>query len=540
MSFTNIISLLGGLGAFLFGMEYMGSGLEMAAGSRMKDLLEKLTRNRILGFLLGVFVTVVIQSSSATTVMVMGFINAGIMDLAQATGVIFGANIGTTITSVLIALDVSGIAPFCLFVGAFLMLYSKNKKFKHIGQIILGFGLLFQGLNTMSGAMKPLQDVPWFQNFIMNAQSPVLGIVVGIILCAIIQSSSAAVGIVQALAAQGLMPLYFASFLVCGINIGSAMPTLLASMNARNGAKRASIVYLINNLVGAVIMTIVTLLFPYTDLIESLVSEPAFQISVIHIIFKVVSAAVLLPMTNVVVKLTYFIIPKQKHEDACRLEFIDENLAGAPSVTMLQIRNEVDRMAGLVRTNIDLSMDALLTGKVADAKKIEENETVIDYLTDAISDYLVKLNVQEMTDKDSQYVKHVFQALGDLERIGDYAENLQHQTERQKEKSIEYSPSALEELREIYANANELFDHAVAAFYQQNVHIDELKHMARLQRKIRKQTNQAKANHMERLRQGNCGVEAGIIFGEILNSLNRIGGHSINIAEAATAPRSLE
>ncbi len=540
MSFTNIISLLGGLGAFLFGMKYMGDGLEMAAGSKMKDLLEKLTRNRILGFLLGVFVTVVIQSSSATTVMVMGFINAGIMDLAQATGVIFGANIGTTITSVLIALDVSGIAPFCIFIGAFLMLYSKKKQTKHIGQVILGFGLLFQGLHTMSGAMKPLKDVIWFQEFIMNAKSPLLGLLVGAALCAVIQSSSAAVGILQALAMQGLMPLYFASFLVCGINIGSAMPTILASMNARNNAKRASMIYLINNLVGAVIMTVVTLALPYTQFIEGLIPDPMFQVSLVHIIFKVVSAAVLLPLTNQVVKLTYLMVPKQKHEDACRLEFIDVNLVGSPSVTLLQIRNEVERMAGLVRTNLQLSMEALLSGKVADAKQIEDNEAVIDYLTDAISDFLVKLNVREMSDRDAQYVNRVFQTLSDLERIGDYAEQLLHLTERQEEKQVSYSAAAMQELTVINDNAIQLFDKAVAAFYRQNISLDELKRMAKTQRNIRKLTSQSQLNHMERLRSGECGVEAGILFGEILNSLSRVGGHAINIAEAATVPHGME
>lgn len=540
MSFTNIISLLGGLGAFLFGMKYMGDGLEMAAGSKMKDLLEKLTRNRILGFLLGVFVTVVIQSSSATTVMVMGFINAGIMDLAQATGVIFGANIGTTITSILIALDVSGIAPFCIFIGAFLMLYSKKKQTKHIGQVILGFGLLFQGLHTMSGAMKPLKDVIWFQEFIMNAKSPLLGLLVGAALCAVIQSSSAAVGILQALAMQGLMPLYFASFLVCGINIGSAMPTILASMNARNNAKRASMIYLINNLVGAVIMTVVTLALPYTQFIEGLIPDPMFQVSLVHIIFKVVSAAVLLPLTNQVVKLTYLMVPKQKHEDACRLEFIDVNLVGSPSVTLLQIRNEVERMAGLVRTNLQLSMEALLSGKVADAKQIEDNEAVIDYLTDAISDFLVKLNVREMSDRDAQYVNRVFQTLSDLERIGDYAEQLLHLTERQEEKQVSYSAAAMQELTVINDNAIQLFDKAVAAFYRQNISLDELKRMAKTQRNIRKLTSQSQLNHMERLRSGECGVEAGILFGEILNSLSRVGGHAINIAEAATVPHGME
>lgn len=540
MSISNIISLLGGLGAFLFGMKYMGDGLEMAAGSKMKDLLEKLTRNRFLGFLLGVLVTVVIQSSSATTVMVMGFINAGIMDLAQATGVIFGANIGTTITSVLIALDVSGIAPFCLFLGAFLMLYSKKKQTKHIGQIILGFGLLFQGLHTMSGAMKPLKDVIWFQDFIMNAKNPMLGILVGAVLCAVIQSSSAAVGILQALAMQGLMPLYFASFLICGVNIGSAMPTILASMNARNNAKRAAMIYLINNVVGAVIMTVVTLAFPYTQFIESIIPDPMFQVSVVHIIFKVVSAAVLLPLTNQVVKLTYLLVPKQKHEDACRLEYIDVHLVGSPSVTLLQIRNEVERMAGLVRTNIQLSTSALLSSRVADAKPIEDNEAVIDYLTDAISDFLVKLNVREMNDGDAQYVNRVFQTLSDLERIGDYAEKLLYLTEQQEEKKVVYSASALQELAVINDNATQLFDDAVAGFYRQDVHLDQLKRMAKTQRQLRKLTNQSQLNHMERLRTGQCSVEAGILFGEILNSLSRIGGHSINIAEAATVPQGAE
>ena len=538
MTVTNIIELLGGLGAFLFGMKYMGDGLELAAGSKMKDLLEKLTRNRILGFLLGVFVTVVIQSSSATTVMVMGFINAGIMDLAQATGVIFGANIGTTITSVLIALDVSGIAPFCICVGAFMMLYSKKARVKHIGQVILGFGLLFQGLHTMSGAMKPLGQVAWFQNFIMNAKNPILGLLVGALICAVIQSSSAAVGIVQALALQGLMPLHFASYLICGINVGSAMPTILASMSARNNAKRASMIYLIYNVVGAVLMTLVTMLLPYTQLIERLIPDPMFQVSVIHILFKVVSAAILLPCTNLVVKLTYKLVPKQKHEDAARLEYIDVNLVGNPSVSLLQIRNEVDRMSKLVADNINLAMDGVLNNEVRNAKTITENEAVSDYLTDAISDYLVKFNVHELSTQEATYVNRVYQALNDLERIGDYAEHLLHVNERSTEKNLAYSEVARSEAMELYGNVKELYSNATARFYSQDIGIDELKHLAKLERENRKKTKQAQQNHMDRLRAGECSAEAGIMFGEVLNSLNRIGGHSINIAEAAVAQRN--
>lgn len=538
MTVTNIIELLGGLGAFLFGMKYMGDGLELAAGSKMKDLLEKLTRNRFLGFLLGAFVTVVIQSSSATTVMVMGFINAGIMDLAQATGVIFGANIGTTITSVLIALDVSGIAPFCICVGAFMMLYSKKARVKHIGQVILGFGLLFQGLHTMSGAMKPLGQVAWFQSFIMNAKNPILGLLVGALICAVIQSSSAAVGIVQALALQGLMPLHFASYLICGINVGSAMPTILASMSARNNAKRASMIYLIYNVVGAVLMTLVTMLLPYTQLIERLIPDPMFQVSVIHILFKAVSAAILLPCTNLVVKLTYKLVPKQKHEDAARLEYIDVNLVGNPSVSLLQIRNEVDRMSKLVGDNINLAMDGVLNNEVRNAKTITENEAVIDYLTDAISDYLVKFNVHELSTQEATYVNRVYQALNDLERIGDYAEHLLHVNERSTEKNLAYSEVARSEAMELYGNVKELYSNATARFYSQDIGIDELKHLAKLERENRKKTKQAQQNHMDRLRAGECSAEAGIMFGEVLNSLNRIGGHSINIAEAAVAQRN--
>lgn len=530
---TNLVELLGGLGAFLFGMKYMGDGLELAAGSKMKDLLEKLTRNRILGFLLGVFVTVVIQSSSATTVMVMGFINAGIMDLAQATGVIFGANIGTTITSVLIALDVSGIAPFCICVGAFMMLYSKKARVKHIGQVILGFGLLFQGLHTMSGAMKPLGQVAWFQNFIADAKSPILGILVGALLCAVIQSSSAAVGILQALAMQGLMPLHFASYLVCGINIGSAMPTILASMSARNNAKRAAMIYLIYNVVGGVIMTLVTMVLPYTQLIERLIPDPMFQVSVVHIIFKVVSAMLLLPCTNLVVKLTYKLIPKQKHEDAARLEYIDVNLVGNPSVSLLQIRSEVERMTKLVGENISMAMDGILSGEVRNAQVITENESVIDYLTDAISNYLVKFNVQELSTQEAMYVNRVYQALNDLERIGDYAEHLLHVNERSTEKNQIYSQVARNEILELYDNVKELYSNATARFYSQDIGIDELKHLARLERENRKKAKQAQQNHMNRLRAGECSAEAGIMFGEVLTSLNRIGGHSINIAEAS-------
>ncbi|MDO4484887.1 MAG: Na/Pi symporter, partial [Clostridia bacterium] len=355
------------------------------------------------------------------------------------------------------------------------------------------------------------------------------------LLCAVIQSSSAAVGILQALAMQGLMPLYFASFLVAGINIGSAMPTILASMSARNNAKRAAMVYLIYNVVGAIVMTVITLVSPYAEFIERLVPSPAFQVSVIHIIFKVVAAALLLPATGLVVRLTYKLVPKQKHEDATRLEYIDVNLVGNPSVSMLQIRAEVDRMTRLVAENIHLAMEGIFKNEVMHAKTIADNESVIDFLTDSISDYLVKFNIQELSEKDATYVNRVFQTLSDLERIGDYAEHLLHVNERSAEKNLVYSETALAELQEIYGNVEKLYAEATSRFYSQDIGIDELKRLTKLERENRKKTKQSQQNHMDRLRVGDCSVEAGIMFGEVLNALNRIGGHSINIAEVSTA-----
>lgn len=538
MSVSNIISLCGGLGMFLFGMKYMGDGLSLAAGARMKDLLEKLTRKPVLGFLMGVLVTMVIQSSSATTVMSMGFINAGIMDLAQATGVILGANIGTTVTSVLIALDASAIAPFCIFVGAFLMLYGKKKTQRHVGQVILGFGLLFMGLRTMSSSMSPLKNVPWFQNFVMNAKNPFVGLIVGIIFCAVIQSSSAAVGVLQAMAMQGMMPLYFAGFLIAGINIGSSTPVIISSMGARNNTKRAAMVYLLHNIVGALIFVPLTLLTPYTQLLQQYIPDPVFQISFYHIVFKVVPGLVLLPLTKQLVNMTYRIIPKQSHEDELRLEFIDENLVTTSNATIAQIHSEVERMTKLVRENLVLSTAAMLNNDLSQAKTIEENERKIDFLNNGISAYLVKINVMEMNEQEAQYVARVYQALNDLERIGDYAEILLSLTEKNVDQSFVYSDKAKAELAEIVENDLMLFDASVADFMAQHTKDEELRQLAKMQRKISDQAAQSQVNHLRRMRAEECAAAPGVGFVEVLNCLDRIGGHSINVAEASLASKN--
>ena len=533
MGINSIIMLLGGLGLFLFGMKYMGEGLELAAGPKMKDLLEKLTRNRVMGFLLGALVTVVIQSSSATTVMVMGFINAEIMDLAQATGVIFGANIGTTITSVLIALDVSGIAPVCICLGAAMLLYAKRKRKRYIGQVILGFGLLFQGLHTMSGAMSPLKDFAPFQDFIMNAKNPLLGFAVGVVLCAVIQSSSAAVGVLQALAMQGLMPLYFASFIICGINVGSSAPPLLSALNAKNNAKRAANIYLIFNIVGAVLFIPISMFTPLTGLIESHIPSATFQISVYHILFKVVTGLILLPMVNLVVKWTYRIVPKQAHESAFRLEYIDSNMtAGSPSVITLQVGKEVERMAGLVRNNLSMASEGLLAQDLSEAGTIRDTEQIVDYLASEITAYLTKINALQLPARVSQYMGCAFHVINDLEQIGDHAVKIMEQNEKCIEGGLAYSEAAREELREIYEMDLALLDGTMRLFRERSMTPEEWLQLRKKERRIIKKASRAQTNHMERLKRKECSFAQGLTFVEALNSYLRIVNHTVNIEEA--------
>ena len=533
MGINSIIALLGGLGAFLFGMKYMGEGLELAAGPKMKELLEKLTRNRIMGFLLGALVTIVIQSSSATTVMVMGFINAEIMDLAQATGVIFGANIGTTITSILIALDVSGIAPICICIGAVMLLYAKKKRNRYIGQVVLGFGILFQGLHTMSQAMSPLKDSPGFQEFILNAKNPLLGFVVGVILCAVIQSSSAAVGVLQALAMQGLMPLYFAAFVVCGINVGSSTPPLLSALNAKNNAKRAACIYLIFNIVGAILFIPLTILFPITQMIERVIPDPVFQLAVYHIIFKVVTGVILLPLVNVVVKWTYRIIPKQAHESAFRFEYIDPNMVGSPAVLSLQVGREVERMCDMVRKNVSDAAEGLIQNDIMSANVIREREQVIDYLASEITDYLTKVNALQLPQSVSNYMGCVFHVINDLEQIGDHAIKILVQTEKCVEMGQAYSQAAQDELRQIYQMDMDLLDKTMKLFRGQRPTPEGWLDMKLQERTITKLAVKAQSNHMERLQEKTCTFEQGLTFVESLNSLTRIVNHVMNIAEAS-------
>ena len=544
MGISNIISLLGGLGLFLFGMKYMSDGLNQVAGNKMRLLLEKLTRNRFKGFLLGVLVTAVIQSSSATTVMLMGFLNAGIMDLAQATGVIIGANIGTTITAVLIAIDVSAIAPFCIFIGTVMALFSKKQTQKFIGQIILGFGVLFFGLKYMSGpeAMGVLKTSAAFQAFITKANNPFLGLLIGFIMCSVLQSSSASIDILQALAmtSASLMPMKFAIYLIIGINVGSAMPLFLSALGAKTNAKRAAVIYFIFDFVGMLIFTPIALIFPqYAEWITTLSDNGSVQVAIAHIIFKVVTAFVMLPFIKWVVKLSEVIIKPKEHDTRLRFEFIDKKISENPISTALQIGSEVERMARLVRHNFVIACEGFLVMDNSKQRELEENEELINWLNHNISDFMITVTSKEITGDVSEYIGKLFHVITDLERIGDHAENIMRRVTTAKEENYEFSDIGIAEFKEIYEVDLELLDRALGAFTNKHLTDAEEHQLHYLEDTIDYLTLQAQDNHVQRLREKKCHTSSGVIFTKALQDLERVGDHSYNIAWAARIDKDL-
>ena len=544
MGISNIISLLGGLGLFLFGMKYMSDGLNQVAGKKMKNLLEKLTRNRFKGFLLGVLVTAVIQSSSATTVMLMGFLNAGIMDLAQATGVIIGANIGTTITAVLIAIDVSAIAPFCIFIGTVMALFSKKQTQKFVGQIILGFGVLFFGLKYMSGpeAMGVLKTSAAFQTFITKANNPFLGLLIGFIMCSVLQSSSASIGVLQALAmtSASLMPMKFAIYLIIGINVGSAMPLFLSAIGAKTNAKRAAVIYFIFDFVGMLIFTPIALIFPqYAEWITSLSDNGSVQVAIAHIIFKVVTAFVLLPFIKWIVKLSEIIIKPKEHDTKLRFEFIDKKISDNPVSTALQIGSEVERMARLVRHNFVIACEGFLVMDDSKKRELAENEELINWLNHNISDFMITVTSKEITGDVSEYIGKLFHVITDLERIGDHAENIMHRISMAKEENLGFTDAGINEFKEIYEVDLELLDRALGAFTNKHLTDTEEHQLHYLEDTIDYLTLQAQDNHVQRLRDKKCHTASGVIFTKALQDLERVGDHSYNIAWAARIDKNL-
>lgn len=535
MSVANILSMAGGLGLFLFGIRTMGDGLENAAGAKLKRMLEVLTGNRFLAVLVGFVVTAIIQSSTATTVMVVGFVNAGMMSLAQAVGVIMGANIGTTVTSLLIALNFSSVAAAAVLVGVMLMLASKKTVVKNLGAIFTGFGLLFLGIDMMSDSMAPLRESAGFMNFIVTVSEsplrPLFGIILGIVMTAVLQSSSASVGVLQTLAMQGLVPLKFSVFVLFGQNIGTCLTALFSTVGAKKNSKRAAVIHLLFNVIGTGIFILIALLTPYVEWIEKLSPDPMAQIAISHIVFNIVSTVIMFPFAKVLVKLSCLLVPgKDDSESEMHCKFIDDRLLNTPPFAVMQVSKEVARMAKLARDNFETSAHALINRSDKDLDKVMENEEVINYLNHHITSYLVKLNALDITDSDSDYIARVFHAINDIERVGDHAINLAEAAQHNIGDGLKFSDPAREELNQLCGSVVTLLERSMAAFDNQSLSDDEAKELSDLEEHIDDLTLECQDSHIFRLNRKECNTEAGMLYLNTITDFERVGDHAINIA----------
>lgn len=535
MSVANILSMAGGLGLFLFGIRTMGDGLENAAGAKLKRMLEVLTGNRFLAVLVGFVVTAIIQSSTATTVMVVGFVNAGMMSLAQAVGVIMGANIGTTVTSLLIALNFSSVAAAAVLVGVILMLASKKTVVKNLGAIFTGFGLLFLGIDMMSDSMAPLRESAGFMNFIVTVSEsplrPLFGIILGIVMTAVLQSSSASVGVLQTLAMQGLVPLKFSVFVLFGQNIGTCLTALFSTVGAKKNSKRAAVIHLLFNLIGTGIFILIALLTPYIEWIEKLSPDPMAQIAISHIVFNIVSTVVMFPFAKVLVKLSCLLVPgKDDSESEMHCKFIDDRLLNTPPFAVMQVSKEVARMAKLARDNFETSAHALINRSDKDLDKVMENEEIINYLNHHITSYLVKLNALDITDSDSDYIARVFHAINDIERVGDHAINLAEAAQHNIGEGLKFSDPAREELNQLCGSVVTLLGRSMAAFDNQSLSDNEAKELSDLEEHIDDLTLECQDSHIFRLNRKECNTEAGMLYLNTITDFERVGDHAINIA----------
>ena len=535
MSVANILSMAGGLGLFLFGIRTMGDGLENAAGAKLKRMLEVLTGNRFLAVFVGFVVTAIIQSSTATTVMVVGFVNAGMMSLAQAVGVIMGANIGTTVTSLLIALNFSSVAAAAVLVGVILMLASKKTVVKNLGAIFTGFGLLFLGIDMMSDSMAPLRDSAGFMNFIVTVSEsplrPLFGIILGIVMTAVLQSSSASVGVLQTLAMQGLVPLKFSVFVLFGQNIGTCLTALFSTVGAKKNSKRAAVIHLLFNLIGTGIFILIALLTPYVEWIEKLSPDPMAQIAISHIVFNIVSTVVMFPFAKALVKLSCLLVPgKDDSESEMHCKFIDDRLLNTPPFAVMQVSKEVARMAKLARDNFETSAHALINRSDKDLDKVMENEEIINYLNHHITSYLVKLNALDITDSDSDYIARVFHAINDIERVGDHAINLAEAAQHNIGEGLKFSDPAREELNQLCGSVVTLLERSMAAFDNQSLSDDEAKELSDLEEHIDDLTLECQDSHIFRLNRKECNTEAGMLYLNTITDFERVGDHAINIA----------
>ncbi|MBS7389925.1 MAG: Na/Pi cotransporter family protein [Oscillospiraceae bacterium] len=533
MGFGNIATLLSGLGLLLYGIKILGEGLELAAGAKLKVLLEKMTSNRFAAVLVGFVITTLIQSSSTTTVMVVGFVNTGIMNLTQAIGVIMGANIGTTTTSILVSLDIGKYAPIAIGIGVFLSMLTKKTTKKHIGLAITGFGMLFLGMTLMKDAMEPLASSPVFSEWLMNANNPFVAILIGTVITAVIQSSAASIGILQALASQGLIPLHFAAYVIYGQNIGTCITALISSIGTKKNSKRTAVMHVLFNVFGTVIFIILTKLLPFTDWIESLTDNTMMQLSLVHIIFNVVSTLIMFPFADkVLVKLACLIVPDKKDssEDNFKLQFVDNLMINTPPFAVAQVSKEVHRMAGLARQNFSIAAEDLLNKSCDHFDEVQHTEEVINFLNHNITPILVKINSLDLSYSDAKYIGRVFHVINDIERIGDHAQNLEEAAKSRVDEGIEISAEGERELREMYETTLKLIDGSIEAFTSQILDNEKAEQLSEYEASVDDMQTEFEQSHIERLNAHKCNTRAGMLFINTITDFERVADHATNIA----------
>ncbi len=539
MEYMNIIiPFAGGLGMFIYGMQIMAQGLENAAGNKMKSLLEVLTRNKLTGVMLGAAITAVIQSSSATTVMVVGFVNAGLMNLAQAMGVIMGANIGTTVTGWLVSsvewaefLSPSKMAPVAVIAGVIVMLTGKRRSTKDISAIIIGFGLLFIGITTMSDAVKPLQEYEGFVNlFATLGKSPVLGILTGAVVTAVIQSSSASVGILQSLAAAGLVPFSAAIYIIMGQNIGTCVTAILSSLGAKKNAKTAALMHLLFNVIGTVIFSAAAII--YYEILQPQAGGGVItqtQISLVHTAFNIGTTVLLFPASGLIIKLAKKIGNVKEDGQERGKVLLDERLLETPGIALQSTLNEAVRMGELVQETLEIARNILFTKSEEDIERLKEDEDIVDKMCAGITDYAIKLGTMQISEREHQTVSHLLQILSDIERVSDYCENISEYAETLIEKKVSFSDIAKEHMDEMMSETIDSYRYAMEAFKEDSQ--EKALKVIEKETKIDELEIRLRTKHIGRLAENKCSTEAGIVFLDALVGLERISDHARNIAE---------
>ncbi len=533
MSITDIFTLFGGLGFFLFGMKLMSEGLEKAAGAKMRGILEFFTKNRFIGMMVGIVFTAIIQSSNATTVMVVSFVDSGLMNLMQASGVILGANIGTTVTGQLIAFDLSDIAPLVVIIGVVMVMFCKKQNVKKIGEVVLGFGILFMGLRIMGESMEAVKESPQILEFLSSLTSPFTAILVGFIITAILQSSSATVGIILLMVSQRLLAFDICPFIILGCNIGSCVSAILVSLSGKKDAKRAAMIHFIFNVIGSLIMFVILLVAigPITDALLAMSGgNLARAVANVHTLMKVFEVLLLFPFMGWIVKLACKVVPGKDAapEDEYELLYIGRGTMIVPTTAFANGIHEIEHMAKAAIENLKISMKTLCDPKEEEIEEVYRKENYIDFLNRKITDYLVKINEMDLPFEDSRQMGGLFHVVNDIERIGDHAENFADSAKDRIERGIVFSEKATKQLQDMTADVITLLEYSLDMFTNKNQ--EHMQEILELEDNIDEKERKMQRSHVKRLTKNKCTPEAGMLFSDTVSGLERVADHATNIA----------